>query len=806
MKHKSVYLLCFLILPILLLTSVSAYAVSNPVGEPSHAVKPKIEKYDLSHYRSIYSEKGDWNPFGQEEISRQINNVSDFFFSMTKILAGVTDYAIENLFQLDVINDFADKIGDFVGDIYQKLLSNLALTLFIIVCFNAFIIFSVQGNAREALKRAFLIMCLIGFGVGILANAGNIIRGTNNIGKDLNNIIMNSTSSIDGNIDYIHENSGMNHIRNQLFDMTIYRTYLVMNYGTVDEKEIKAKGKDRIDNILKLDYDKKSEKELDDIVKDEVEKKNNKYMTQGYVFQKLAISVIGFIITLFMSIVFLSISFAKLIFSTFALFLFLFLVFSWIVSFIPGFELSVFSAFAKTLGYIILSACMTFLFVIVGLCIKLANSFIEPDSQNAYFLNSIFIIVILFVMYKKRAQIINFVSRGNISFSPSAIGAGVMNRTQERFNKIRHEQAQNKKAKRENQRDEPAPPLQNDNDLRRRQQDKPMPLFINKDNQKNGNKRREQQESMNGNDVKSASVESNANNYSKQPQKASQQEHQVRETRQRKDIQRSPQVVNQPLNNENHSINRKEQKSVQTAYDTDVQKRQIQNATRQNNPLSVMGSKSIHDSTYPTIEDGLNAGAKNLYDVYISKGLDTPKKIGPKYAPVGASNDPNNMNARWIPTVEKIMKDLGGSEAKTSCSNGKGKSIKFNGKLPHWSNDDPGKGNLYTAGQCTWYAYGMRQKMGKPVSTYWHDAHKWNDRAKAEGYKVDKNPEPGALFIAEQGAGGHDGHYGHVAVVIGVSDGGKTFRITEMNWEGAFKVNERTLKMTDGYSFIHDKE
>ena len=102
---------------------------------------------------------------------------------------------------------------------------------------------------------------------------------------------------------------------------------------------------------------------------------------------------------------------------------------------------------------------------------------------------------------------------------PSAIGAGVMNRTQERFNKIRHEQAQNKKAKRENQRDEPAPPLQNDNDLRRRQQDKPMPLFINKDNQKNGNKRREQQESMNGNDVKSASVESNANNYSKQPQK-----------------------------------------------------------------------------------------------------------------------------------------------------------------------------------------------------------------------------------------------------------------------------------------------
>lgn len=230
-----------------------------------------------------------------------------------------------------------------------------------------------------------------------------------------------------------------------------------------------------------------------------------------------------------------------------------------------------------------------------------------------------------------------------------------------------------------------------------------------------------------------------------------------------------------------------------------------ENATRQNNPLSVMGNQSIEDSTFKTIDDGLNAGAKNLYDLYISEGLDTPKKIGPKYAPIGAANDQTNMNARWIPTVEKIMKDLGGSDSKVVCDSG-GKSIKFNGKLPKWSNNDPGKNNLYTAGQCTWYAYGIRQKMGKPVSTFWHDAHKWNDRAKEEGYKVNDKPAVGALFIAEQGAGGHSSVYGHVGVVIGVSDGGKTFKISEMNWEGAFKVNERTLEMSDGYSFIHDKE
>lgn len=231
-------------------------------------------------------------------------------------------------------------------------------------------------------------------------------------------------------------------------------------------------------------------------------------------------------------------------------------------------------------------------------------------------------------------------------------------------------------------------------------------------------------------------------------------------------------------------------------------------AKEQNNPLSVMGNGNISNSGFPTVEKGLEVGAENLEKEYINKGLTTPEKIGPKYAPtVNATNDASGSNNNWIPTIKTIMKSLGESKISGGCStkNG-GKDMKFNGKLPGWSNNSPGKNNLYTKGQCTWYAFGIRQKMGKPVSTYWGDAHNWNDRAKQEGYKVDEKAKPGALFIAERGAGGHDSYYGHVAVVTGTSDGGKKFEISEMNWEGEFKVNKRTLSMTDGYSFIHDKK
>lgn len=225
-----------------------------------------------------------------------------------------------------------------------------------------------------------------------------------------------------------------------------------------------------------------------------------------------------------------------------------------------------------------------------------------------------------------------------------------------------------------------------------------------------------------------------------------------------------------------------------------------------NNVAGMMGSGDLFK--FDTIEDGIDAAAKNLNDLYFSKGLTTVDKIQKKYAPIGATNDPTDLNSNWAPTIKKLIKNLNdGSSSKAKCKksggefNDSGKDYK--GKIPSWSNSNPGKMNLYDAGQCTWYAYGIRQKMGKPVSTLWHDAHKWNERAKAEGYKVGSKPKKGALWIAEQDAGGHSNVTGHVGVVIDVKSDTE-FVVTEMNGKGIpYQIDERTVKMTDGYSFIY---
>lgn len=240
------------------------------------------------------------------------------------------------------------------------------------------------------------------------------------------------------------------------------------------------------------------------------------------------------------------------------------------------------------------------------------------------------------------------------------------------------------------------------------------------------------------------------------------------------------------------------------------------NATKQKNPLSVMGAGTIHSdhAKFDTIEKGLEAGAKNLDELYISQGLTTPEKIGPKYAPtVGATNDPTGMNKNWIPTVKSIMSTLGDGtgEAKVSCDSDvpAGKSIKklekvlkkYDGKLPKYSGKkfEP---NTYAYNQCTWYVYNRRKELGLPVKLTFGNGGDWPERAKQQGYKTGKEPKVGAMVSWPYNSEDFGStEYGHIAFVEEVKKNGE-IRVSEYNIK-PFEYGERTFKPKKDLTFIY---
>lgn len=64
--------------------------------------------------------------------------------------------------------------------------------------------------------------------------------------------------------------------------------------------------------------------------------------------------------------------------------------------------------------------------------------------------------------------------------------------------------------------------------------------------------------------------------------------------------------------------------------------------------------------SYETLDAGIEAYISNLKTNYYDEGRTTIETIQPKYAPIGANNDPNDLNSNWIPGVTRRYKELGG--------------------------------------------------------------------------------------------------------------------------------------------------
>ncbi len=61
--------------------------------------------------------------------------------------------------------------------------------------------------------------------------------------------------------------------------------------------------------------------------------------------------------------------------------------------------------------------------------------------------------------------------------------------------------------------------------------------------------------------------------------------------------------------------------------------------------------------SYNSLDEGITAFINLLKNRYFLQGLDTIEKIQPIYCPVGADNDPNNLNQYWLPNVSKYYNE-----------------------------------------------------------------------------------------------------------------------------------------------------
>lgn len=130
-----------------------------------------------------------------------------------------------------------------------------------------------------------------------------------------------------------------------------------------------------------------------------------------------------------------------------------------------------------------------------------------------------------------------------------------------------------------------------------------------------------------------------------------------------------------------------------------------------NNPGGLMNPATDWQTLqrFTTLRKGLEAMAGTLYNRIIEDGLVTIEQLGEVYAPIGARNDPNNLNKHWIPTMKKLTANLGGltlnCEAKDHIN-----TESIDGKSwisPYTKTITSGFGYRSGCGNCTTFHAGM---------------------------------------------------------------------------------------------------
>lgn len=453
MKRKKkifFFLVLFLFVVPFVVGSIAVFADGVKLQEESNLL---IDKYNLDRFNSyLSSNKGLWGVFTGDTVPNAIGALANIFFTGSKILFQVFDKCIELMYSLNVI----DKLNDIVGTLTNNMWGNfkgsyipLIVIIAVLIVARTFFLESAKG-ALQQLAKVILVLVVAGIW---FPSASEYMNKLNNYSFMFQASIMESASSTEatkgmtGGATWTENADGVpikqidqdkasevatNVIRNELFKQTVYKPFLLLNYGTteasdidamyqqVDDKDIpKDTGGEYLlsDDFAKLDSDDKQ-----NVIKElagEGEEPINYYLTADSVGYKFVIALIYLVGVLLYGLPLVAIAFCNVLLQLLAI------IFSYILPIIA--LLSLFPKYSNGLLNSILTICKIFmgkaLLGLLVLLFALVNTSIDlliPQNTMVNALLNLFVkgvIYILAIKYRKTLiqTVVNALTTGSVS-------------------------------------------------------------------------------------------------------------------------------------------------------------------------------------------------------------------------------------------------------------------------------------------------------------------------------------------------------------------------------------------------------
>ena len=396
-------------------------------------VELEIKKYPVERY--MVNNEDTNGIFGFN-----LYGINNFFMGIIQQMVMVTDASLEKLFSLQILDDFADDLQSISDDIYKTLKDYFAELLFAFLCGYLVFLFFTKGDARESVRKFLLFVIVLVVGGYWMANASFLIKSMNAIsnetqgylvdaGNGLLEVFENDREGVYAGINDIDENNKLNGalsvMRNVYFDLALKRPYLLINYGTTQEKNINNNDKikdlgfgfdqyNRVDRMLAFKLNSAGSGYRISHSYIEVNKNNNSAMASGGAFKQSGLVFLTFIIVIGLSIPFILLGLLNFALQLLAILIALVLPFAFIISFIPHFVMSGFNTLGKLVTTFLIKALLgIFIFVSYFLTYTMYR-LVPPEDAGMYLLHVFLLILLFFFIIVKRNSIIHFVTAGRV--------------------------------------------------------------------------------------------------------------------------------------------------------------------------------------------------------------------------------------------------------------------------------------------------------------------------------------------------------------------------------------------------------
>lgn len=405
------FLISFLVIPI----TSSAESI-EPTKEEQGGIELDSQRYPYDHYQPVTDVSGDWNPFTSEGIEKGLNGLAAVLFGLTKLIAMFVDVGLENLYAVNIVDSFSNQVDKVSSGLWDNLGDNFGVVLLVIATLQLFGYYVGQRNGTKAGKATLKLITVVILAFVWFSNSSYFLKSLNALSNEVQAIVMASgTYLTDEEIPKGDELEGSQALmRNQVFELLVYKPYLQINYGTTDEGNILNGDETRINELIALKQNEEGMEKRADIAKDEVEEKENMSMSSSYIPSKVAVAFLSIFLAITLAFPLVIIALVNIILQIIALIIAVILPISFIISILPSFSNSGFYTLGKLVGVFFAKIFVGLFLLFAFLLMEITDTTISTDNIALFILNVFVTGVLLILMIKYRDKIVEFVTAGKV--------------------------------------------------------------------------------------------------------------------------------------------------------------------------------------------------------------------------------------------------------------------------------------------------------------------------------------------------------------------------------------------------------